>query len=216
MVGLSADDQRNMWCNGIDAMAELHKLDTTSAEAQALTKAHHIPASLPEQLQYWEDYRHWTFGEDPGNAACDQALAWLKTHQPEAQTIAFCWGDSRMPNVMFNNHETAVAALLDWEMLTLGDPLQDLAWWIYLDELFSVGMDTPRLPGLPDRMETAAQWSQKTGLSTAHLDYYIIYAGLRFGLIFSRIMRNMGAADAALENFASQYLEKQMQALEAC
>ena len=210
MVSLSAEQQREMWLNGIDAMASLHNLDTTTPDAQALIASYAFPKSLSEQLDYWEHYCRWAFDDKPTPSVIARASAWLRAHQPPEQKLAFCWGDSRMPNVIFDSDNSGVAALLDWEMLALGDPLQDLAWWIYLDELFSHGLGSARLPGLPDRETSCEHWAAATGLDLGNLDYYLVFAGLRFGLIFARIMRNMGADDVALDNFVNQYLEQHL------
>ena len=44
-------------------------------------------------------------------------------------------------------------AVLDWEMVTLADPMMDLAWWLFLDKHFHEGMPAPRLEGFPTREE---------------------------------------------------------------
>ena len=44
--------------------------------------------------------------------------------------VTITWGDSRLANQMFRDHE--VVAVLDWEMVALGDPRIDLGWWLFL------------------------------------------------------------------------------------
>ena len=61
---------------------------------------------------------------------------------------ALCWGDSRIGNMIFGADQQ-VAAVLDWEMVTAGDPVQDLAWYLLLDRHHTMAFEVPRLPGLP-------------------------------------------------------------------
>ena len=65
-----------------------------------------------------------------------------------ADRPALCWGDSRIGNMIFGADQR-VAAVLDWEMVTAGDPVQDLAWYLLLDRHHTMAFDVPRLPGLP-------------------------------------------------------------------
>lgn len=202
----SPAQRRALWLNGVAAMAELHRLDPASADMRAFVDAHRFPKSLDEQLAYWERYLAWAF--DSPYPLCAQTLRWLRDNQPAEQKRTLCWGDARMANVIFDNQGSGVAALLDWEMLALGDPLQDLAWWIYMDDLFSAGTGTPRLEGLPESAETAAFWADRSGLDTSQLDYYQVYAAWRFTLIFSRIALNMGNRAQVQDNFASWHLQQ--------
>jgi aminoglycoside phosphotransferase (APT) family kinase protein len=150
---------------------------------------------------------HWGL-EGAHNVHCEAALTWLKQHQPATEPQHFCWGDSRMANVIFHEDKSGVAALLDWEMLVLGNPLQDIAWWIFMDELFSVGLGVPRLEGFPSRAATVQYWSDRTELDTHLLQYYLVFAGLRISLILARMSLAKGDNSMVAESFASQYMMK--------
>ena len=99
-----------------------------------------------------------------------------------------CWGDARLGNIIFKPSLDAIAAVLDWEMAVLGNPVQDLAWFNYLDATFSEGLGMPRLEGLPSYEHTIARWEKASGFSAQDYGYYQIFAGMRYGLILSRIM----------------------------
>jgi aminoglycoside phosphotransferase (APT) family kinase protein len=103
--------------------------------------------------------------------------------------------------------------VLDWEMAVLGNPVQDLAWFNYLDATFSEGLGIPRLAGLPGYEETVAQWEQATGYTALDYDYYLIFAGMRYGLLLSRIMLATGQRGQVQDNFACQLLQKYMERL---
>jgi len=92
----------------------------------------------------------------------------------------------------------------------LGNPVQDLAWFNYLDATFSEGLGIPRLAGLPGYEETVQQWEQATGFAARDYDYYLIFAGMRYALLLSRIMLATGQHEQVQENFACQLLQKYM------
>jgi aminoglycoside phosphotransferase (APT) family kinase protein len=98
---------------------------------------------------------------------------------------ALCWGDSRIGNIIFKDYRAA--AVLDWEMVTLGDPAQDLGWWLFLDRHHAEGSGAPRLPGFPSRDATVARWVERTGRSAAELEFYEVFAGFRFAVVMVRL-----------------------------
>lgn len=197
------ESRKALWKNAVAMMAALHQQDALAAPLADFIERHSFPKSLDEQLGYWEHYMHWGL-EGARNHDCEALLEWLRKNQPSEQCLTLCWGDSRMANVIFEEHSDEVAVLLDWEMLCLGDPLQDIAWWIFMDELFCHGIGIPRLDGFPSREETAAYWSALTGLDHSLLHYYLVFAGLRISLILARMSL---ATDRSMleQSFASQY-----------
>lgn len=207
IVASTPSEREQLWWSALDMMAALHRAPLDAGPLSTFVAAHDFPKTFGEQLQYWQYYMGWGL-EGQVNAHCATALEWLKRHQPANEPLAFCWGDSRMANVVFHPDKCGVAALLDWEMLALGNPLQDLAWWIFMDELFSLGLGCPRLEGFPSREETAGYWSRKTGFPVDHLHYYLVFAGLRISLILARMSLAKGDNSMVAESFASHYLMK--------
>ena len=76
-------------------------------------------------------------------------------------------------------------------MVTLGNPEQDLAWWLFLDRHHSEGISAPRLPGFPGHDETVARYAELTGRPVEHLRYYEVWAGFRFAVIMMRLAQQM-------------------------
>jgi aminoglycoside phosphotransferase (APT) family kinase protein len=99
-------------------------------------------------------------------------------------------------------------------MAVLGNPVQDIAWFNFLDSTFADGLGMPRLEGLPSYEETVAQWQETSGFSAQDYGYYLIFAAVRYGLILSRIMLSTGQESEVQGNFAVQLLQRHMDGLD--
>jgi len=197
-----------LWRAAVDTMARFHQLDYKVLGVDDLALPGQTP--LQQQLRYWQDYLDWGL-EGQGHPLGQAALDWLTANQPSGEPVVLCWGDARIGNMIFTESLDSVAAVLDWEMAALGNPLQDLAWFNYIDSTFAEGLGMPRLPGLPSYEETVTQWQQATGYDVAAYDYYLLFAAMRYGLIMSRIMLATGQDAEVQGNFACQLLRKHLQ-----
>jgi aminoglycoside phosphotransferase (APT) family kinase protein len=86
-------------------------------------------------------------------------------------------------------------AVLDWEMVSVGDPVTDLAWWLFLDRHFTQGLSVDNPPGFPARAETVARWEAAVGRPADHLEFYEVFAGLRFAIVMMRIAQLLVEAE---------------------
>ncbi len=208
MMHETSEGQREtLWRAAVDTMSRYHTLDCKDlgyeTDASGLTP-------LQQQLVYWQEYHDWAM-EGTRHEIGSAALQWLQANQPENEPTVLCWGDSRIGNIIFSESLDSVAALLDWEMAVLGNPVQDIAWFNFLDSTFAEGLGMPRLPGLPSYEDTVAQWERTSGHSARDYDYYLLFAAMRYGLLLSRIMLATGQADQVQENFASLLLKKHLE-----
>jgi aminoglycoside phosphotransferase (APT) family kinase protein len=203
----SVQQRQDLWQAAVDTMARYHRLDYQKLGFAKL----HEPGKTPlqQQLAYWQNYLDWAL-EGAEHAICQQALDWLQANQPTDEPTVLCWGDARLGNVIFKPSLDGVAAVLDWEMAVLGNPVQDLAWFNYLDATFAEGLGMPRLEGLPTYEQTIYRWEQASGFSARDYSYYQIFAGMRYGLILTRIMLATGQDSEIQNNFACQLLQKYM------
>lgn len=174
--------QEMLWWTGLEAMAAVHRVPTMGLEFIAR------PVGTPgadAELAYMRDYIERVCGDEV-HATVRSAMEWLESHRPPTpEPVAVCWGDSRIGNQIFRSFECA--ALLDWEMAALGNPEQDLAWFLYFDRLFSEGLSAPRPPGFPSHQDSIARYTEITGITPAALDFYEILASLRFAVILIRL-----------------------------
>jgi aminoglycoside phosphotransferase (APT) family kinase protein len=80
-----------------------------------------------------------------------------------------------------------VVAVFDWEMVTLADPMMDLAWWHFLDRHFHEAWPAPRMDGFPTREQMLTRYEELTGSTPHDIEFYEVFAGLRFAVVMMRI-----------------------------
>jgi aminoglycoside phosphotransferase (APT) family kinase protein len=204
-----------LWWSGLDALASIHRLDWRALGLSFVDTPGAGGTPLLRQLDDYERFLAWaTQGER--HPTCEPALTWLRANRPrEEEPVGFCWGDARPGNMIFQDGRCV--AVLDWEMATLGNPVQDLAWWLFLDRHHSEGLGAPRLAGFPSRSQTVERWEERTALSARHVDYYEIFAAFRFAVIMIRVAQGFIAAGAlprdarlATNNIVTQLLSKML------
>jgi aminoglycoside phosphotransferase (APT) family kinase protein len=188
---MPAEQRATVWRNAISAAASVNRQDWQALGFGYLNKPELGATPLQQQLAYYR--RFLTYAEERGRPypKLRAVRAWLEANQPQHEPTALCWGDAKAANLLLQG--TAVVGVLDWEMVHLGNPVDDLAWWITLDDSMSegleilVGMEIAKLPGLPDRAAMAAQWEHESGYSAEHLDYYLLFGAYKFGIIMASI-----------------------------
>ena len=135
---------------------------------------------------------------------------------PEHMDATIVHGDYRLDNTMLND-DGNIAAVLDWEMSTLGDPLADLGilrmYWRDRDasgELASIGnAGVITLPGFPSWDEGARRYEEKSGRSLGNLDFYIVLANFKLGVILENMHARFkagGTVGAGFEMIGAQVL----------
>ncbi len=210
MHDIGVQQRESLWNAGVDTMARFHQLDFTTLGLPPSIQPEVGSSPLQQQLHYWRNYMNWAM-EGRGHVICKRALDWLEANQPGAEIARLCWGDSRIANMIFTQDCTAVAAMLDWEMAVVGNPVQDLAWYCFIDSAFAEGLGLPRLAGLPSYDATVTRWKNATGYPVDNFDYYTVFAGMRFGLIMSRIMLAQSQDSDIQDNFVTALLAKKLE-----
>lgn len=119
----------------------------------------------------------------------DEAADWLRHHRPDHYTPGIMHGDYQFANVMFADGAPArLAAIVDWEMTTVGDPLLDLAWCLlgYQGEEPAGDGFYLDMTGMPKRSELLEHYERLSGLSTEHIDYYLVLANWKLGIMLEK------------------------------
>jgi aminoglycoside phosphotransferase (APT) family kinase protein len=181
------DQRRTLVESGIDALAAIHALDWRGLGLDFLDKAQYGRLGFEQQLHYYEASYAWA---DPDRAPPPVAAAtldWVREHAPaEDPEITLAWGDARINNQLFGA-DCRVAAVVDWEMVTLADPMMDLGWWLFLDRHFHEGMPAPRMEGFPTRADMVARYEAASGRTARDLEFYEVFGGFRFAVVMMRL-----------------------------
>ena len=171
----SPDERQRVGLELVDALAELHAVAWPSLGLERFGRP---SGYLERQLRrFGELWRHNRTREVPG---MDALIDWLGAHLPESPPATLVHGDYRLGNVMFAPSAPArLAAVLDWEMATIGDPLADLG---YLCATYAQPDDPPnpmcdlcsvtREGGFPTREALVAHYEERTGRALGDLRWY--------------------------------------------
>ncbi|HSZ49437.1 MAG TPA: phosphotransferase family protein [Streptosporangiaceae bacterium] len=180
----SPAERESIWWSGLSVLAQVHSLDVARLGLEFVDQVSYGPTGLRQRLAYYEHYLEWAYeGSVP---VVREALRWLHENRPEEpRDPVLLWGDSRIGNIIFTAGRAA--AVLDWEMATLGQPEEDLAWFLLLDRHHSEGVGFPRLPGFPDAAQTISRYEQMTGRKLANMDYYEVLSAMKFAVVMARI-----------------------------
>lgn len=141
----------------VDTLARLHAV-RWSQHPVGQIDAHCTPhnANL-RQVDYWaRRVRQWQRKPHPGLAFAER---WLRVHAPAAPRVALVHGDYRIGN--FLSSKGAITGVLDWEMVHLGDPHEDLAWALL--PMFNGG--SRELFGRMSRAEVFERYERASGMS---------------------------------------------------
>jgi aminoglycoside phosphotransferase (APT) family kinase protein len=165
----------------VDAIAKLGQVDWRAAGLGDFGKPQGF---LERQVDRWLAHlANIQFRELPG---LSEAAQWLRRHTPRSFKSGIIHGDYQFANVMFHHgNEAKLAAIVDWEMATIGDPLLDLAWilmtWPDPDEDRSSGYVD--FTGMPSRAELMQRYAAASGLPIDEMDYYIVLARFKMACV---------------------------------
>jgi aminoglycoside phosphotransferase (APT) family kinase protein len=161
----------------VDALAALHASDWQAIGLGDLGR----PASFHErQVGRWlRQYHAYPAQEIPG---IETLAAWLDAHLPPQWEPGLMHGDYHTGNLLVAPHRPArVAAIVDWETATIGDPLLDLAGFLRFWTEAHAGA-----PG-PGRVEMIRRWEEGTGRTAPDLAYYEALARFRLAVLVEGI-----------------------------
>jgi aminoglycoside phosphotransferase (APT) family kinase protein len=182
LVEATPDQRRTMWDSALREMARIHVVPLELVEFVADRPAGVSGFDL--QLRYgWDSFDWTTPGIDAPNTR--RIRDWLYDNIPDPTGDGLQWGDARMGNMMFGD-DYRVVGVMDWEQAALGGALFDLGWWLFFDDVHSVGAGVERLAGLGTRAETIDIWEDATGLSAEGVEWYEVFTGFRVATLSIR------------------------------
>ncbi len=167
-----------------------------SGRARGLRPAGNYFAS---QLHRWTS--QYRASETESIAAMEELIVWLPAHIPAGDETTLVHGDFRLGNMLIHSSEPRIAAVLDWELSTLGHPLADLGYnclpFRLRHEQFEGFAGQARPAGIPsEEAYLEAYWRRTGGASIPHWEFYIAFAMFRLAAIAQGIMGRVVAGTA--------------------
>lgn len=175
------EQQRALQDDFAATCARIHRADWDAVGLHDLAPA---GSPLAAELATWSDYLDWTADGAPP-AVLRDARSWCAEHLPRDEPPpSLCWGDVRIPNVVFDDG-LHVRAVLDWEMATIGPAELDIGWYLVIHEMTVGG--TADLPGFRPRAEMLRRYEQQLGRALHDLAWYEAWAAFRSAAIMVRL-----------------------------
>lgn len=113
------------------ALAEIHNADPTRlVEAKLGRESGYLARQLKTWGGQWESIKELPTGRDLQDHTA--ITAWLTENYPGDRPAAVVHGDYKLDNVLVDPATARITAVLDWEMATVGDPLADLGYLLYM------------------------------------------------------------------------------------
>jgi aminoglycoside phosphotransferase (APT) family kinase protein len=126
------------------------------------------------------------------------ASEWLRTHRPLDYIPGIMHGDYQFANVMYRHGSPAqLAAIVDWEMGTVGDPKLDLAWMVQgwpedTDAPEAASSSYVDMIGMPSRAQIVDHYAAVSGRQVDDLDYYLILAKWKLAIVLEQGYQRRG------------------------
>lgn len=167
----------------VDTLVALHRV---APEAVGLDDIGRPEGFLARQVARWT--RQWRASTSRDSSMFDEVAERLAATVPEQSGAAIVHGDYRLDNLILDHSLERVAAVLDWEMATLGDPLSDLGllvayWDPIVEPLVGQRHVTRANVGLPDAGWLIERYLETSGRPDRDLDFYIALAYFKLAAI---------------------------------
>jgi len=177
----------NTW---LDTFVAFHEIDYKTAGLEDLGR----PEGYVER-QVTNGGRQYLAAATDDVPAAEKVMSWMQKNQPKKYDHTIIHNDFKYDNVVFKDDSwKEIAAILDWEMCTLGDPLMDLGtslgyWTVAADpDFMKQGLPSPTvMPGNPTRNEIVHQYALKSGRNIDNLTFYYAYGLFKIAVIAQQI-----------------------------
>lgn len=199
---------------GLAFAASLAQLGNVSWQGSALAALKRpgsfLERQVPQFLRLLESYRHEKYSPE-SLPEVGELAGWLQDRRPADAESGIMHGDAHLNNVLLRRDRPEVAALIDWEMCTVGDPLLDLGWmlvcWPLEPNPINAGAELGALGGLASRAELLEAYRDAGGRVTTHLDWYVAMACFKLGIViegtWSRYLAGLAPKEAGERLHAS-------------
>jgi aminoglycoside phosphotransferase (APT) family kinase protein len=166
----------------MDTLVDLHDVDPQHV---GLGDFGRPEGYLARQLKRW--HGQWQASETQPREELAQLVTRLGDELPQQSAPGIVHGDYRLTNVMIAPSFDRIAAVVDWEMATVGDPLADVGLLVVYHRLAAEGaMVMPRLTpeaGFLPADALVARYGERSGRGLAALDWYVAFGFFKLAVI---------------------------------
>jgi aminoglycoside phosphotransferase (APT) family kinase protein len=199
-------DRRAIGERVADTLVAIHAVDPDAAGLGDLGRKEDYVA---RQLRRWQG--QWEKSKTRELPAIDRVHDRLSARIPAQGPATIVHGDYRLDNMILTA-AGEVAAVVDWELCTLGDPLADvgllMAYWPERgEETIALGQPANLAPGFPTRQELAARYAARSGRDLADLDFFLALGYWKLAIILEGVYARYaaggyGKVDPGIQAFA--------------
>jgi aminoglycoside phosphotransferase (APT) family kinase protein len=173
----------------IDGAAALARIDYRAVGLQGFGKPEgYLERQVSRWLSQLASYvKHAAWPGQEGLPGIAPIADWLEIHRPRSTIAGIIHGDYSIGNVLFRRNGPELAAIVDWELSTIGDPLLDLGWvlatWHDEGDADIGVLHVEPFSGFPTPEELIARYARGTGRNVAQIDWYIVLACFKLAVI---------------------------------
>ena len=181
----SPEERRAIFTAKINTLADLHNTDYVAIGLEDFGKPGNYMA---RQVDRWT--KQYKASEDRHIEEMERLIEWLPATVPNQERTSVVHGDYRLDNMIFHPTEPRVAAVLDWELATLGEPLADFAY-LLMNWVNGTVSQLPDLQahGIPTIEEAVELYCRRTGRSSLpDLNWFFAYNTFRLAGIIQGIL----------------------------
>jgi aminoglycoside phosphotransferase (APT) family kinase protein len=183
---LTAAQRRRAGESIIDTLAEIHAVDV---DAVGLGDLGRREGYIERQLKRW--YGQFNKSRNRDVPLVDQVHDRLLADVPEQGPATIVHGDYRLDNCMLAA-DGSIAAVLDWEICTLGDPLADVGllqvYWADPGEPTYSGLPSPTtVDGFPTKAELLDRYAAASGRDLSHVGFYTAFGYWKLACIIEGV-----------------------------
>ena len=172
----------------VDAIAKLGAVDYDAVGLHDFGKPENYlarqVARWRKQLESYAQMPDWPgAGAIPG---VEKVAAWLEAHRPATFTPGIIHGDYHLANVMYRHDGPEIAAVVDWELTAIGDPLIDLGWLLATwPDAYTPEDKKGVTPwdGFPSAEELVSRYAAGSARDLSHVDWYMVLACYKLGIL---------------------------------
>lgn len=198
MAGYTPAELRHTGELLVATLLALHEVDPGAVGLERFGR----PAGFLERnLRRWST--QWEASRTRDLPVVDRIATALAADIPATQRVSVVHGDYRLDNVMFSRDLSEVAAVVDWELSTLGDPLSDVGLLLTYTEVSGQVLGTGGAQGLLSAEETLQAYAAGTTLSLDRISWYAAFGVFKLAVILEGVHARYLAGATVGEGFAT-------------